>query len=423
MSTRARNQSVRLTKTAIENAEPPASGQRILRDSELRGFGLRITAGGARSFIVEKRVEGRLRRITLGRYGELTPVQARKRAQQILGQIAMGVDPVAERRRQLMRHINLERAFADFRQARKGLKPKTLYDYDRVLRRAFPDWLQRPLNALTPAQVQERHRQLGETRGEAYANLAMRSLRTLYNFAIGQYDDGAGRPIVRQNPVDALSRNRAWYRIRRRRTVIKTHQLAAWYQAVESLRESEHPDSLGDTVADYLITLLLTGLRKSEAISLAWNYVDLADRSIAIPDTKNGEEHIFPIGDYLFRILQRRFHLLNSEWVFPGNTGRRPLVEIKRQVAHVVEASGVPFTLHDLRRTYTTVAEGLEISPYTIKRLVNHKMRNDVTAGYIVSDLERMRNPQQKIEDFFAENCGFQPITGTDEVSEGKCDV
>jgi len=57
--------------------------------------------------------------------------------------------------------------------------------------------------------------------------------------------------------------------------------------------------------------------------------------------------------------------------------------------------------VHDLRRTFITVAESLDISAYAVKRLVNHKMSNDVTAGYIVNDVERLRKPMQSITDYF----------------------
>ena len=408
MSTKPANQSVRLTKTNIDRCPNPESGQIILRDPDLRGFGCRITANGTRSFIVEKRINGRVRRMTIGRYGELTPVQARQKAQQVLGQIAMGVDPAAERRRRQLREITLETVFEDFRRARKNLKPKTLYDYERTIRIALPDWRKRPINAISPSMVHAKHRQIGESRGEAYANLTMRCLRAIFNFAAYEYDDGTGIPVVRSNPVDSLSRNHAWYRIQRRQTVIWTYQLAPWYRAVEALRMSDNPQSLGDTVADYLLTLLFTGLRKSEALGLRWADVDLEDRSIHIPTTKNDEAHTLPTGEYLTLLLRRRQLFLNSSYVFPGNTGRRPLVEMKKQTRKVIDESQVTFTLHDLRRTYITQADSLGISPYTIKRLVNHKTRNDVTAGYIVSDLVRMRKPQQQIEDFFIENCGIR---------------
>jgi integrase len=58
------------------------------------------------------------------------------------------------------------------------------------------------------------------------------------------------------------------------------------------------------------------------------------------------------------------------------------------------------FTLHDLHRTFITIAESLDIPAYALKRLLNHKDPNDVTAGYIVSDVNRLREPMQRITDF-----------------------
>lgn len=63
----------------------------------------------------------------------------------------------------------------------------------------------------------------------------------------------------------------------------------------------------------------------------------------------------------------------------------------------VIQLSGVSFTLHDLRRTFITIAESIDISAYALKWLVNHKMTNDVTAGYIISDVECLQKPMQQI--------------------------
>ena len=90
----------------------------------------------------------------------------------------------------------------------------------------------------------------------------------------------------------------------------------------------------------------------------------------------------------------------SSPWVFPGSGKRGHLVEMKRLTHRVATLSGVAFTNHDLPRTFATVAESLDLSPYAIKRLLNHKMRGDVTSGYIIFDRERLRAPVQKIADF-----------------------
>lgn len=80
------------------------------------------------------------------------------------------------------------------------------------------------------------------------------------------------------------------------------------------------------------------------------------------------------------------------------------IYEPKKAVRKVVELSGVSFTLHDLRRTFATTAESLDLPAYALKRLLNHKMNNDVTSGYIVHDVERLRKPMQQICDFFVKH-------------------
>ena len=86
--------------------------------------------------------------------------------------------------------------------------------------------------------------------------------------------------------------------------------------------------------------------------------------------------------------------------MFPGAGGRGHIEEPKRQLQVVVTNSGISFTTHDLRRTFLTVADALDLSPYTIKRLANHSIRGDVTAGYIISDTERLRTAMERIEQF-----------------------
>jgi predicted DNA-binding protein len=69
-------------------------------------------------------------------------------------------------------------------------------------------------------------------------------------------------------------------------------------------------------------------------------------------------------------------------------------------MATVIERSGVTFTTHDLRRTFATVADSLDIPGYAVKALLNHKTGADVTVGYIIADVERLRGPMQRITDY-----------------------
>ena len=212
--------------------------------------------------------------LTLGRYTELTVEQARKEAHKLLGHIAVGRNPAAEKKQKVLQGTTLKQAFDDFLKTRKNLKERTLYDYRRLTKVAFADWQDKAMIDISKDMISKRHNKIGSERGEAYANLAMRFLRALFNFAIAQYEDGNGKSILQENPVMRLTQTRAWYRVDRRQTVIKPHQLAQWYQAVMSLKQDQI-SSQSVLVADYLLFLLFTGLRRQEAATLKWLAIDL----------------------------------------------------------------------------------------------------------------------------------------------------
>ncbi|PTQ88600.1 phage integrase family protein [Nitrosomonas nitrosa] len=386
----------RITKSYVDRLSTPATGQAFVRDTELKGFAVRVTSSGAKSFILEKRIDGKVKRLTLGRYPELTVEQARKEAHKLLGHIAVGRNPAAEKKQEALQGTTLKKAFDDFVKTRKNLKERTLYDYRRLMNVVFTDWQDKAMTSISKDMVSKRHNKIGSERGEAYANLAMRFLRALFNFAIAQYEYGNGHSILRENPVMRLTQTRAWYRVDRRQTVIKPHQLTPWYQAVISLKQ-DPISSQSALVADYLLFLLFTGLRRQEAATLKWSDIDLDDRSFTLKDTKNREPLTLPLTDFVFNLLQSRKAVENSEYVFAGEGKAGYLIEPRRQVQKIIQLSDVSFTLHDLRRTFITIAESIDISAYALKRLVNHKMTNDVTAGYIVSDVERLRKPMEQI--------------------------
>lgn len=384
---------MKLTKNIVDKITAPTDRKQIFyRDDQLKGFALRVTASGIKSFIVEKLINTKVRRITLGRYGVLTVEQARREAQKLLGKIATGIDPIAEKQSSKAKAITLIEVFDDYIKARKSLKPRTLYDYKNTMRVAFSEWAKKPLLSITKDQVVKHHERLGRERGAAYANQAMRVLRALFNFAAGQYEDSAGRSLILENPIKRLSQTRAWYRVERRQTFIKSHQLADWAKEVLKLQN--------EILRDYLLLILFTGLRRQEAAQLQWNQIDLKAKTLTILDTKNRQSHTLPLSDYLHTLLTNRKQISTSDYVFPGSGKDGYIIEPRKQMAKVIEATGIQFTVHDLRRTFITIAESLDIPAYALKRLLNHKMNGDVTAGYIILDVERLRKPMQMISEY-----------------------
>ena len=91
----------KITKGTVDRAEHVGRGnQTIYYDTELPGFGLRVSSGGVKSYVIEYRAGGRKRRVTLGRHGKLAPAQARKLALRELGAVAAGDDPAERKRRE-----------------------------------------------------------------------------------------------------------------------------------------------------------------------------------------------------------------------------------------------------------------------------------------------------------------------------------
>ncbi|MBF0633984.1 MAG: integrase family protein [Nitrospinae bacterium] len=390
-----------LTKSAVD-ALPFTSEKVVLYyDEKLKGFGVRVSRS-AKSYFAENRVNGKTRRVKIGLHGsEVTTQAARERAQKILANMNDGVDPNLNKREAVEKNsVTLERVFNDYLEARKDLKPKTLYDYRNTFRLCFPDWSKKPVADISQDAVRKRHKKIGELQGHAYANLAMRLLRALFNFSISRYGD-----TVLKNPVKGLSDTRAWYRVERRRTVIKPDDLRAVFDGLDGVVNTSNNDT-AETVRDYVHLLVMTGLRRQEAGKLRWRDVDFTGKTLLVEDTKNRTPHQLPLTDFLMEMLSRRHKNKKQDdvYVFTGRGDNAHLVDPRKQLKKVSELSGVTFSIHDCRRTFASIGVSLATA-YELKMLLNHKAA-DITGSYIVSDVESLRPVMQKICDTILRHAG-----------------
>ena len=356
----------------------------LVFDTTLPGFGLRV-GQRTKAYFVQSQINGRTVRTTIGRHPLYSTDTARREAQTELLKIRGGTNPNTERRAARFRGLTLAEAFERYLDFHPDLSENTRQAYERTPQLYFEDWQNRALRDITPDMVIARHQRLGKEHGKPSANKAMRILRAIYNFTSIQDET---LPV---NPVLRLSRTRTWFRERRRQTIIKGSDLPAWFIAVYSLES--------DLARDYFLLLIFTGMRRREATRLRWDGIDLVARTLRIEQTKNGDPLALPIPDFLYEMLERRRRSANgnSPWVFPAESESGHFEEPKKITAEIRSRSGVEFTLHDLRRTFITTAESLEISYYALKRLLNHRSGGDVTAGYIVHDIERLRKPMQAV--------------------------
>lgn len=407
------------TKESVEALPPASAGRDYYNDTKMRGLQLQVTGAGTKTYFLYGRVAGKPVRHRLGAHPALTVANARSKAEIERGRVAKGIDIRAERRQQERKGVTLVDAFKGFKETRKSLRPRTLYDYGRYVEVAFADWKDRPLVELSKDLVAKRHQRLSEKHGPAYADGAMRCLRAIINVAQYQYEAPDGTPLLPDNPVRRLSQTRAWNRVQRRTTYIKPSQLKAWFDAVLALKiDPERREACA--IADWLLVTVLTGLRRNEGMQLKWADVDLANKMLTVRDTKNRSDHTLPLSDYLLDLLKvRREGDQEAVYVFSSYGGDGHLVDPRKPLERIASGSGVPFTPHDLRRTFITVAESLDIPAYALKRLLNHKMSNDVTAGYIITDVERLRRPMQQVTDFILRSAGLKATAKVQELPKG----
>lgn len=288
----------------------------------------------------------------------------------------------------------------------RTLKPETEHIYRWALTWGCSDWMHRPVNEINQIEILERHKALSTKQGprgegKSAADMTMRVVRTLINFAMIANRKPDGTPTVTHNPVHYLSAVDGWNPRNRRQTVIKGPQLKRWYKAVSAMDQP--------VFRDYILFLLFTGMRRSEGRLLRWSDVDFENRLVTARETKNGLDHTLPLSDYLYMMLSTRWHYVKpapDDYIFPGRFKGTSISENYKGYIELWEAAGVKFKLHDLRRTYLTLGESLDIPITTLKWMANHSS-SDVTFGYLVKDPERLRAPMDQITLALIELCGI----------------
>lgn len=379
-------QQVKLTKSAVDAAAPLLEDglvrQRLYLDTELKGFGLCVGAR-TKTFFAQRDVNGKTVRTTIGRYGVYTVAEAREEARSLLMRMGKGINPNREKEQRRASSVTFAEALDMHLGSNKTRSQRTLTGYRYLADQYLSDWLKRPLNSITRKDCRDRHQKIGKDHGTYAANSAFRVFRAAYNGALKVYDE------LGVNPTIAVD----WFPEQRRKAAIPSAKVGSWHKHVLKIANPIR--------RDYLRFVLYTGLRREDAASVQWLHVDWENRALLIPKPKSGRPFLLPLSDELVSLLQARSacettksHFPESPWVFPAASKSGHIAEPKEKLK-------VPFTVHGLRNTFITVAESLDLSPYAIKMLVNHSLpdRQDVTAGYITPELERLRAPMQEVTD------------------------
>jgi integrase len=141
---------------------------------------------------------------------------------------------------------------------------------------------------------------------------------------------------------------------------------------------------------------MFSGLRRNEVLEMKWSDIDFRNHSFTLEDTKNNESHSLPLNFKLDEVLERRKNDSDNPYIFQGKKPNGYLHPPKRQLARARKLVGFHFTNHDLRRTFETMANRLNLSNYTLNKLINHKNSKTITGRYIVLEIDDLREPMEK---------------------------
>lgn len=383
----------KLTQRVV-SAVTATAGELFLWDDELPGFGLRVKASGAKSFLVQYRnANGRSRRLTLGRYGVLTVDEGRKAAKLALAEVARGSDPVENRRleRGAMTIETLCTEYLD--KAERGLiltrrgeakREITLYaDKGRINRHITPllgkrtvkdltagdirRFLQNVISGKTAASIKTKARGRAiVTGGKGTAARTVGLLGGILTYAVneGYRPDNPTRGIVR--PKDG---RREW------------RLDDTGYRALGKALAGAHAENWQPVLAARAIAL--TGCRLDEIEGLLKTEIDVPGSALRLGRTKTGKS-IRPIGAAAIAVLQDASKRAgSSKFVFPSITSNaRHHTGLTRTLQRIAGASVPGLSTHGLRHSFSSTAEDLGFSLPTIKALIGHS-RASVTEGYI----------------------------------------
>lgn len=400
----------KLTKSVIDRLPFAEKGKQVdYWDSDLKGFGIRVSAT-AKTFFVMKRVKGKLSRVTIDKYGIITAIEARERAIKALAELGSGVDVNREKAKDRLRGITLEKA-TDLYLEERSLKEGTKTFYRTMIDVHLKAWKNKPLKAIDDDMVKSKHKHLSKSAGEVTANNVMKTLRAIYGYAATE-----AKGDLPDNPTRILSSQKAWNKVEPRKTRILDYDLPAWYDAVIRLNSP--------IIRDFLLFTLFNGLRKNEALQLQWSDVDFKGRTFIIVDPKNGKDHTLPFTTYTESLLAGRYALRENAFVFPGTGKTGHLAEPRKQIEKIGLASDIKFMPHDLRRTFANVAQRT-VTYSELKRLLNHTPeKSDVTQDYLEITTEDLREPMQRVADalMMATHawCPYTPVATQPEVEPEK---
>jgi integrase len=317
-------------------------------DNTTPAFGIRV-GKHCKTWIV---MRGRERRRTrIGHYPAVSLGDARKQAFALLG------SPLSENKPPVVSFSEAREKFLETHVSM--LKPRTSKEVRRIVLRHF--YWNKQLDQITSDDVATAIESI-KAKSEAWH--AFKDIRAFFRWCVPRY--------IKHAPTEGLKSPSRY--IPRKRVLSEPELLSVWRAA----------DRTGYPFGVLIKLMILTGQRYGELVSLRWEFINFRDRTITLPETKNGRQHTFPYSRMVTGILEVIPRRNATNLLFPGRDLTRPWNGAGKAKFQLEDRPSIkPWTLHDLRRTASTTWAQLRIPPHIVERLLNHQIGTIHAAGTI----------------------------------------
>lgn len=387
--------SIKISKASVDAVVcPPEKKREWYFDTELKGFAVVAYATGKKVFFASYRKPGQKNqsRPKIGDYGVITPEEARRRAKQILGEAASGIDPMDERRA-----VRAAQSFKEISEAfmtshvEKKRKPGTLADYRSLLdNRILPALGHKQVIDVKRTDVAALHEAMHDV--PYLANRALALISSIWNWAAYQEQvDEAANPARRIERYAEESREHFLTSEECSRLEAAMIQATTvglpWDVKDPEAKRLPNPSKRFTLIDEYAVAalrlLFFTGARKNEIVKLEWDHVDLERNIIFLPDAKSktGKKPIF-INEPARAVLDSIKKIEKNPYVICGANPKEPRSDLKKPWDKILKAAGLSgVRIHDLRHTFASYGVGRGLGLPILGGLMGHK-NSSTTARY-----------------------------------------
>ena len=397
-----------------------------IKDKDIPTYFLRVYPSGKKVYAVRKRLGGVGDKVfvNLGSTDILTEKEARHLAIKNIAMIQEGINPNEERERLKVEAKKSKTTYGDLAEeyfVNQSLKPNTIQNHKDIVK-SLGIW-DKTIGNITQQEIYQAVLDSRKEDKETKAKMITKYMNSIFEYAVNS-------DVIEENVVKKVKAKFKFKSAQQKENHIPITELDNFLTTLNNLspfdfknpttqfqdydipsytfqpERIENEKLLSRTMRDYILYLLVTGSRKTEASLLKWKDIDFEKGTITYPDTKGNRPFTFPMTFLTYNMMKWRKDNVKSKdnWVFPNayDTGR--LIETKATLIKLSRLSGLErLTNHDLRRTFVTYSRELGMDLADSGMLVNHSGKN-ITQGYDKTSMDRKRSLLEEINQYINDN-------------------